>query len=70
MNTLYIRSYHKTGSLRSNFASADVQFSAQNQVPVGLKTKKKRSSRLQAVACPETSQHFSWRNDLTCFHCS
>ena len=46
--------------------SADVQFSAQNQV----KTKKtKRSSRSQAVVCTKTSQPFSRKNDLTCFHC-
>ena len=32
--------------------------------------KKKRSSCPQAVDCTETFQNFSWKNDLTCFHCS
>ena len=48
--------------------SANVHFSAQKQVM----TKKinKRSSRSEAVVCSEIFQNVSWKNDLTCFHCS
>ena len=45
--------------------SADVHFFAQKQVKT-----KKRSSRPQAVVCTETFRNFSWKHDLTCFHCS
>ena len=45
--------------------SADVHFSAQNQVKT-----KKRPSHPQAVDCTETFQNLSRKNDLACFHCS
>ena len=45
---------------------ADVHFSA----PKKKQVQKKRSSRPQAVVCTEILQNFSWKNDLTCFHCS
>ena len=46
--------------------SANVHFIAQKQV----ETKEKGLSRPQAVICIKTFQTFSWKNDLTCFHCS
>ena len=55
----------KCRSQKKVITSADVQFSAQNQVKT-----KKRSPRPQAVVCTKTSQNFSWKNDLKCCYCS
>ena len=56
----------KTKTKKQVITSTYVHFSA----PKLVKIEKKRSSHLQAVVCTETFQDFSWKNNLTCFHCS
>ena len=53
------------------FTSADVHFSAPKQVKtLTLPLEKKNIMSAGCIVYTETLQNFSWKNDLTCFHCS